>query len=90
MSGGIPSRALELAAVYLRTGDAAAWDAYESWHLCAATRMGPGRWAGAVVDAVRHAPDASTPGFSRRAAHVTDTLLSWLCCFGYLKQDVHM
>jgi len=52
----------------------AAWDAFESWHLCAETRVGAGRWADAVLDAVQHASAYGTPGCSRRAAHVTDTL----------------
>ena len=69
-----PGATLGLAALYLRTGDPAAWDAFESWHLCAETRVGAVRWAAAVLDAVQHASAYGTPGCSRRAAHVTDTL----------------
>ena len=64
---------LGLAASYVTTGDPAAWDAYESWHLCAETRVGPGRWAAAVRDVVAPLAAQSNQAWSR-ARHVMDTV----------------
>ena len=68
-----PGATLGWAQQYVATGDPAAWDAFESWHQCAATRVGPGRWAASV----RHAmtPLAVQDAWrARRARHVVDTL----------------
>ena len=68
-----PGATLDLAALYVRTGDPAAWDAFESWHLCAETRVGAARWAAAVQDVIA---TQAAQGLAtwRRARHVVDTL----------------
>ena len=68
-----PRATLGLAALYVRTGDPAAWDAFESWHLCAETRVGAARWAAAVQDAVTPLAAQSNRALCR-ARHVVDTL----------------
>ena len=68
-----PGATLGLAALYVATGDAAAWDAFESWHLCAETRVGAGRWAAAVQDVVTPLAAQSNRALCR-ARHVMDTL----------------
>ena len=67
-----PRATLGLAALYVRTGDPAAWDAFESWHLCAETRVGVGRWARDVRDAVAPLAAQGLPA-SWRARHVMAT-----------------
>ena len=69
-----PHTTLELAVQYVTTGDPAAWDAFESWHQCAATRVGPGRWAAAVRHALTPLP-VQDAWSARRARHVVDTLV---------------
>ena len=68
-----PGATLGWAALYVATGDPAAWDAFESWHLCAETRVGAGRWAAAVQDAVTPLAAQSNRAW-RRARHVVNTL----------------
>ena len=64
---------LGLAASYVTLGDPALWDAYESWHLCAETRVGPNQWAAAVRDVVAPLAAQSHRAW-RRARHVMDTV----------------
>lgn len=68
-----PGATLGWAKRYVRTGDPAAWDAFESWHLCAETRVGAARWAAAVQDVIA---TQAAQGLAtwRRARHVVDTL----------------
>lgn len=71
-----PGATLGWAKRYVATGDPAAWDAFESWHQCAATRVGPGRWAAAVRHAMTPlaAQAVQDARRARRARHVVDTL----------------
>lgn len=68
-----PGATLGWAKRYVVTGDPAAWDAFESWHLCTETRVGPGRWAAAVRDVVAPLAAQSNRAWWR-ARHVMDTV----------------